>query len=535
MFCLLLLLSAPLVWGHHARSPKSAVPPIALETDPQYWYDEAFEGINRIEEEVQYDEVARNIVMFLGDGLSLPTLAAARALAGQRRGAPGEETRMGFEEWPVTGLAKTYCLNAQVADSACTATAYLCGAKNNDYTIGVSGRVLPGDCKAAAEPANQLDSLLAWAIEDGRSAGIVTTTRVTHASPAGAYAHTSHRYYESDQDVREMGADLETCPDIAYQLIHSYPGNQFKVILGGGRREFRPNTTIDEEGAAGRRGDGRDLVQEWEGRLEGQDHSYVWNRTALLEATENPPEYLLGLFESGHMQYQAEAGPEEPTLEEMTTAAIKVLSSNPRGFVLFVEGGRIDHAHHDNLALLALDETVALAAAAAAAERLLQADSLLLLTADHSHVFAYNGYSPRGNDILGTAQTYEALDKLPYMTLSYTNGPGARAHIDGVRPDVTKDSDFGSLHWMSPADVPIEWETHGGEDVAVFARGPQQKLFTGLYEQSAIPHRAAYAACVGPAAEKRAACKAYRNRSSQTRLRDTLMVAPVLMAMYRYT
>ncbi|XP_073947360.1 membrane-bound alkaline phosphatase-like [Choristoneura fumiferana] len=128
-----------------------------------------------------------------------------------------------------SALRTTYCLNAQVADSACTATAYLCGAKNNDYTIGVSGRVLPGDCKAAAEPANQLDSLLAWAIEDGRSAGIVTTTRVTHASPAGAYAHTSHRYYESEQDVREMGADLETCPDIADQLIHSYPGNQFKV------------------------------------------------------------------------------------------------------------------------------------------------------------------------------------------------------------------------------------------------------------------------------------------------------------------
>lgn len=221
----------------------------------------------------------------------------------------------------------------------------------------------------------------------------------------------------------------------------------FQVILGGGRNVFRPNTTVDEEGASGQRLDARDLIAEWRARREEADesHAYVWNRTQLLQANLDPPEYLLGLFDASHMQFAAAVrvtGADEPTLAEMTEAAVRVLSRNPRGFFLFVEGGRIDHGHHINMPYLALDETLALDDAVERASTLLPpGDTLLVLTADHSHAMAFNGYSRRGTDILGPSDDLGA-DGVPYMTLSYTNGPGYRAPHDNKRVDVTQESNF---------------------------------------------------------------------------------------------
>ncbi|KOB62783.1 Alkaline phosphatase [Operophtera brumata] len=166
--------------------------------------------------------------MFLGDGMSVPTLAAARTLLGQRRGAPGEEAQLAFEAFPTVGLAKTYCVDAQIADSACTATAYLCGVKNNEATIGVTAAVPRYDCDASTDPTTHVSSIAEWALADGRDAGIVTTTRVTHASPSGAYAKVAERDWENDAMVKADGADTERCPDIAHQLVHMEPGNRFK-------------------------------------------------------------------------------------------------------------------------------------------------------------------------------------------------------------------------------------------------------------------------------------------------------------------
>nr|XP_021194990.2 membrane-bound alkaline phosphatase [Helicoverpa armigera] len=473
-----------------------------MELEPEYWMSEAQAAINARLERVESVKKARNVIMFLGDGMSVPTLAAARTLLGQRQGKTGEETQLAFEKFPTVGLAKTYCVDAQVADSACSATAYLSGVKANYGTIGVSAHVPRAHCSRAADPQHQLTSIAAWALADGRDAGIVTTTRVTHASPAGAFAHTAERDWESDADVAaDCACAAPRQPDIALQLVRDHPGRQFKVILGGGRREFLPNTTIDEEGSKGRRLDFRNLIEEWQEDKKARNatYQYVWNRKQLMNTSKELPDYLLGLFESSHMQYHMQANADtEPTLAELTEVAIRSLSRNEKGFFLFVEGGRIDHAHHKNLAQMSLDETVELSAAVArAAELLSEDDSLLLVTADHAHVMALNGYSARGSDILGPAGD-RGDDGLPYMTLSYTNGPGYRAPTaDGAREDVSG-SDYHDVEFAYPTSVPLEDETHGGDDVAVFARGPHHSMFTGLYEQSQLPHLMAYAACIGP-------------------------------------
>lgn len=218
--------------------------------------------------------------------------------------------------------------------------------------------------------------------------------------------------------------------------------------MGGGRRNFLSNETLDQEGTRGRRTDGRDLIQEWQDdkRSRNATFAYAWNRDQLMSVYDDPPEYLMGLFEGNHMQYHLEANEiTEPTLKEMTEIAIRSLSRNEKGYFLFVEGGRIDHAHHANLVHLALDETIEFhAAVAGALQRVAAEDTLVVVTADHAHVMAYSGYAARGRDVLAASPARDA-HAVPYMTLSYINGPGARPQLDGVRVDVTADSNFGKF------------------------------------------------------------------------------------------
>ncbi|KAG6453203.1 membrane-bound alkaline phosphatase [Manduca sexta] len=498
------------------------------ESSTQFWVEEAQATLRQRHTHGAQRTTghARNVVLFLADGMSMSTQTAARILLGQRQGQSGEEHKLSFDEFPTSGFAKTYCLNWQVPDSACTATACLCGVKANMGTVGVNGAVQRHNCTASMDPARQVDSIAQWALADGRDAGIVTTTRVTDATPAAAFANAGNRNWENDERIVAAGFDPATCPDITQQLVHGNPGSQFKVILGGGRRNFLPNTVNDEEGTPGNRTDGRNLIEEWQAAKAAQNvtYKYIWNREELNELASSPPDYLLGLFEGNHMQYHLEAdNTTEPTLAEMTEVAIRSLSRNERGFFLFVEGGRIDHAHHDNHPHLALDETIELhKAVTRAMEMLDEKDSLLVVTSDHSHVMTINGYSSRGKDILGPTDHGDD-NGVPFMTLSYTNGPGGRGrpHTNGVRVDVTQDPDFGELRWRAHVDVPLWEDTHAGEDVGVFARGPHHEMFSGLYEQSHIPHRMAYAACIGPGLH---ACSAAHS------LRGSLLAALPLLA-----
>ena len=252
---------------------------------------------------------------------------------------------------------------------------------------------------------------------------------------SGVYAHVSSRDWESNVDVNPLEPSDQSCDDIALQLIHGDTGKNLRVVLGGGRGEFTKSDERDEEGDYGRRTDGRNLIEEW--KTGKKNSQYVWNATSL-KNLPNSTEYLLGLFESDHCKYHLDADDSEPSLEEMTEAAIKILSNGDEGYFLFVEGGRIDHAHHDTLAQRALDETVEFSKAIAKARQLTsEDDTLIVVTSDHAHTMSVSGYPPRGNNIFGIATM--GRDGLPLATLTYANGPGYKEEQEGRRHDITLD------------------------------------------------------------------------------------------------
>lgn len=189
--------------------------------------------------------------------MSLPTLMATRVSLG------GEDVQLSWDKFPYSGLSKTYCDDYQVPDSACTATAYLCGVKANFGTTGVNANVQFGDCTGQNVAANQVQSIAAWAQSVGKSTGVITTTTVTHASPSGNYVHIGNRMWESNVEVLASGCDDKVTSDIAEQLIRGSVGSKLDVIMGGGRRNFLPKTFIDEQGSKGGRSDGSNLINEW--------------------------------------------------------------------------------------------------------------------------------------------------------------------------------------------------------------------------------------------------------------------------------
>ena len=203
---------------------------------------------------------------------------------------------------------------------------------------------------------------------------------------------------------------------------------------------------------------------------------------------------VLGLFTPSHMTYTAEReeGSAEPTLTDLTAQAIARLGQDPDGYYLMVEAGRIDHAHHWGRAGVALEETVELSRAVQyAIENTNPDDTLIMVTADHSHVFTIAGYPRRGNDILGIVVPPEgelanseeptlAEDKLPYTTLGYANGPGSVANL-ATRPE----PEIGIMA-RQQSTVPLRSETHAGEDVALYAQGPGAENARGVIEQNRI-------------------------------------------------
>jgi len=508
--CGIVIGSLLMLTGHNSRAQEGPVPPAQRDSS---WYQDGARAA--AERAMAGEPAARNIILFVGDGMGVSTVTAARILDGQRKGGSGEENRLSFEYFPFTGLSKTYNTDAQTPDSAGTMSAMVTGVKTRMGMFGVSDAAVRGDC--ASGRGHELLSALELAELAGRATGIISTARITHATPAATYAKSVERDWEDDSELPEA-AVAAGCRDIALQLIEfdqqlqaAYPGTDIdgiEVVLGGGRRHFLPAAgpaTASEPSpyGAGRRADGQDLIARWQ-HEHPQGH-YVASREALLEAPVQGP--LLGLFSDSHMRYEMDRTASEPTLTEMTTAAIERLSKNDAGFFLMVEAGRIDHAHHAGNAAGALTDTIELANAVAAAQALVDTtETLIIVTADHSHVFTMAGYPKRGNPILGKVippgadEPALALDQLPYTTLSYANGRGFRDLGGQTNADAgyaldphagradLREVDTSTPGYHQEALVPLDAETHGGEDVAIYAIGPGAHRLSGVHEQNVIFH-----------------------------------------------
>ncbi|XP_049979096.1 intestinal-type alkaline phosphatase 1-like [Alexandromys fortis] len=467
----------------------------AEEEDPAFWNKKAAEALDVAKKLQPIQTSAKNLILFLGDGMGVPTVSATRILKGQLEGHLGPETPLAMDRFPYMALSKTYNVDRQVSDSAGTATAYLCGVKANYMTIGVSAAARVDQCNTTF--GNEVISVMYRAKKAGKSVGVVTTTRVQHASPAGTYAHTVNRNWYSDGEM-PPSAVQEGCKDIATQLISNI---DIDVILGGGRKYMFPKGTPDPEypndtSQSGTRLDGENLVEKWLKNHQGA--RYVWNHTELIQASQDSAvTHLMGLFEPTDMKYDINRNPLlDPSLKEMTEVAVSMLSRNPQGFYLFVEGGRIDQGHHEGTAYLALTEAVMFDSAIESASQLTsEQDTMILVTADHSHVFSFGGYTLRGTNIFDLAPQ-NAQDGKSYTSILYGNGPGY-ALSSGERPTVTSEESSDPSYRQQTA-VPLSSETHGGEDVAIFARGPQAHLVHGVQEQNYIAHVMAFAGCLEP-------------------------------------
>ena len=264
--------------------------------------------------------VVKNVILMIGDGVGVGQLTAAEIENG--------DDSLVITSLPYMSMVSTHSSSGYVTDSAAAATALATGFKARNGVISLDAEW--DELRTVVEAAEEL----------GLSTGLVTNTRVTHATPASFMAHVSSRDNEAE---------------IARQALDS----GVDVLLGGGSYYFN--------------------------RLSPEDAGYlvVESTEELLAATSGK---VLGLFSTGYMSYESVRDPEkEPSLAEMTGKAIELLGSDPDGFFLMVEGGRIDHASHDNDYENAITETLSFDASVLVALNYASTrnDTLVIVTSDH--------------------------------------------------------------------------------------------------------------------------------------------------------
>ncbi|HAV35850.1 MAG TPA: alkaline phosphatase [Massilia sp.] len=422
---------------------------------------------------------AKNIIFFLGDGMGPTTITAARIFKA------GEDGLLNFERLDRTARIKTYSNDAQVTDSAPSMGAYMTGVKINNDVISMKDAKPVAPAKDAngnasidrcgADNGSSPMTILELAKANGKSVGAVTTTELTHATPASTFAHVCDR---------DMGYT------IAQQVVPGGAGynprlmDGVDVLMGGGKIHFTP---FDAKRNPKGRGDGRDLIAEL-----GARGYFVANTRADMQSARAGRKFV-GIYADSHLDYASKRRPEQPTLAEMTAKAIELLSQNQKGFFLMVEGGKIDHALHDTNARNALVETVAFdEAIQTAVDRMRALDpglenTLIVVTADHDHTMVLNGYPKRGNPVLDIVRGYangeptRDADGKTFTTLVFGNGPN--------RPDVRADVDSATaLSEGYHQETGVRWssESHGGGDVKLYATGAGSAPFKGTIENTRV-------------------------------------------------
>ena len=280
-----------------------------------------------------------SILLFIGDGMG-----AAHRTAGQWYSV-GQSGQLVMDQLTVSGWSQTASADNSITDSAAAATAISTGVKTNNGMLAISPE------------GKSLVTILELAQARGMAVGLITTVQVSHATPAAFGAHVASR---------------NSMTEIALQLFEHRPN----VLLGGGEDEFLPTSAAGCYPEPGERSDGRNLITEavdW-------GYTYVCDAAGFAAVDPATTTHLLGLFADEEM-----LRPYAPSLEALTEKAIAILSQDPDGFFLMVEGGQIDWAAHSNDAenviadTLGFDNSVAVGKSFADTH----ANTLLIATADH--------------------------------------------------------------------------------------------------------------------------------------------------------
>ncbi|WP_422088163.1 alkaline phosphatase [Variovorax sp.] len=434
----------------------------------------------------------KNILFFLGDGMGITTMTAARIYK------VGEDGDLTMDTLPETAFVHTYSNDAQVTDSAPSMSAYMTGVKMNNEVISMSPETKATDASGKAYHTNfdstcpsgngqAVETLLEQSKAKGYATGVVTTTRITHATPAATYSHVCHRDAENT---------------IAAALVPGGAGYNAKlgdgidVFFGGGTDYFLPKVNKTDKDKIGKRNDDRDLTAE----LKVAKYSYAANKSEFDKLPVDGTTKIAGLFTKSHMAYDLDRdATEEPSLAEMTGKAIDALAARKKGFFLMVEGGRIDHALHATNARRALQDTSAFDDAIKLALDKMQAidpglkNTLVVVTADHDHTLQLNGYAARTGKtepgkpgVLGLVKNYADASKnstdvngKPYTIIGFGNGPHRTARdlaideFDLNKPDYQQEA-------VVPTQANSDSETHGGADVFLGAQGLGADNFSGV-------------------------------------------------------
>ena len=432
---------------------------------------------------------AKNIIFFLGDGMGPSTITASRIF---KYGEDGSLTMDTFER---TARIKTYSQDAQTTDSAPSMAAYMTGVKMKNEVISMSPETVAtnpgkdangnlGINNCAAGNGTPATTILELAKAKGKAVGSITTTELTHATPAATFSHICNRNAQYA---------------IAAQLVPGGAGGNaalldgVDVLMGGGRNHFTPFAAGTN---ASGRADGRNLLNE----LAAKGYTVAASKAEMNAAPAGKK--FIGLYSSkSHLEYELDRvatppvgeGANQPSLAEMTVKAMDLLSQNRDGYFLMVEGGRIDHALHGTNAKRALTDTIAFDDAIKAAlakakltDRTL-ANTLIVVTADHDHTLAFNGYGKRGNPILDINRGYrdgqpaKDVDGNTYTTLVFGNGPNRPA----LRTSVDSAAALAD-NYLQETGVRLSSETHGGGDVKLFATGAGSKAFKGTLDNTKV-------------------------------------------------
>lgn len=345
---------------------------------------------------------ARNVIFLVSDGMSLGTLTLAERY---RRRFDGRGTHwLGLYTRPDLrrALMDTASANSLVTDSAAASSAWGCGCKVKNGSINITPDGRPQT------------PILAVAQAAGRAAGLVTTARITHATPAGFAAQADSRTDENS-------------------IAEQYLTRRIDVLLGGGADFF----------SAEKRPDRRDLF----GEFAQAGYRVAREREALLAFSNT--DRVLGVFGPDHLPFTLDArvdatlGARTPRLAEMARAALRRLEAHAGGFVLQIEGARIDHAAHGNDVGALVHDQLAFDDAVGEVLKFVEGrdDTLVIVTTDHGNANpGLNGtggsFDSRGGSYGDTQKCFERLADFQRSNTWVLQGLTADSTADAVRARV---------------------------------------------------------------------------------------------------